>query len=214
MQRYGQAGRKEEHGPDWGLLLAASREVSGPTFKFSSDPSSPRPAAGCTGQTRPRKEEGTELAWNWIYFLAAASGPPLVVYISLPASDRNSIFPSLPFLFFYPSPLHSSKNFSIFDQSDIQNVAQRQCQGPGHARKYSMPPSVNPPKKFPRSNSRGNKHRELRNTQRHRLDPQQHCQSLVDDALVLLEMAVCLVPAVWHCLWLIALLEKLFPPAM
>lgn len=146
MQRYGQAGRREEHGPDWGLLLAASREVSGPTFKFSSDPSSPRPAAGCTGQTRPRKEEGTELAWNWIYFLAAASGPPLVVYISLPASDRNSIFPSLPFLFFYPSPLHSSKNFSIFDQSDIQNVAQRQCQGPGHARKYSMPPSVNPQK--------------------------------------------------------------------
>lgn len=153
MQRYGQAGRKEEHGPDWGLLLAASREVSGPTFKFSSDPSSPRPAAGCTGQTRPRKEEGTELAWNWIYFLAAASGPPLVVYISLPASDRNSIFPSLPFLFFYPSPLHSSKNFSIFDQSDIKmspndNVkvlgmpVSTQCLHPSIPKKNSLAPTA------------------------------------------------------------------------
>lgn len=142
-KRYGQAGRREEHGPQSGLLLAASREVSGPTFKFSSTPARPgRPAA------QARTKEGGGLSWPGLDLFSRSCQRPIFLLStnSLPASDRNSIFPSLPFLFFYPSPLHSSKNFSIFDQSDIQNVAHRRCQGLGHAREYSqcLQPSLSP----------------------------------------------------------------------
>ena len=70
------------------------------------------------------------------------------------------------------------------------------------------------PKKIPSLQQPRQPRCELRNTQRHRHDARQHCQSIRDDALVVLEMAVCLDPAVWRCLGLIALLEKLFLPAM
>lgn len=201
----------EEHGPQSGLLLAASREVSGPTFKFSSTPARPgRPAA----QARLTKEGGG-LSWPGLDLFSRSCQRPIFLLStnSLPASDRNSIFPSLPFLFFYPSPLHSSKNFSIFDQSDIQNVAQRQCQGPGHAREYSqcLQPSSSP-KKFPRSKSRGNNIASFATPQRHQPDPRQHCQWLKDDRLDLLEMIVCLDSVVWRCQWLIVSLEKICPP--
>lgn len=53
--------------------------------------------------------------------------------------------------------------------------------------------------------------RELRNTQRHQLDPRQRCQLLKGDPLDLLEMAMCLVSVVWCCRWLIASLEKICP---
>jgi hypothetical protein len=65
-----------------------------------------------------------------------------------------------------------------------------------------------PPQKIASLQQPRQHHRELRNTQRHQPDPRQRCQLLKDDPLDLLEMAMCLVSAVWRCRWLIASLGK------
>lgn len=92
-KRYGQAGRREVHGPQGGLLLAASREVSGPTFKFSSTPARPgRPAA------QARQDQGrrrTELAWTGFIFSQLPAAHLFVVY-KLPSRQRQEFHLSFP----------------------------------------------------------------------------------------------------------------------
>ncbi|KAL2286583.1 hypothetical protein FJTKL_06931 [Diaporthe vaccinii] len=92
-----------EHGPGCGLLLAASREVSGPTFKFSSTPSSPRPAAA---QARPDQgRRRTELAWTgFIFSQLPAIHLLLSTFPFLPATGIPSF---LPFPFSSSIHLHS-----------------------------------------------------------------------------------------------------------
>lgn len=122
-----------------------------PLSNFQAPPARP-------GRRLHRPDQGRRgLSWPGLDLFSRSCQRALSCCLHLPSCQRQEFHLSFPSLsFFYPSPLHSSKNFSIFDQSDIQNVAQRQCQGLGHAREYPMPPSARPPKKFPRSNSRGN----------------------------------------------------------
>lgn len=132
---WGSTGQKED------CCLRLAGKYRDPLSNFQAPPARP-------GRRLHRPDQGrrrTELAWTGFIF---SQLPAVHLLLStspfLPATGIPSFLPSLPF--FYPSPLHSSKNFSIFDQSDIQNVAQRQCQGLGHARKYPMPRSVHPQK--------------------------------------------------------------------
>lgn len=91
-----------EHGPAGALLLAASREVSGPTFKFSSTPSSPRPAAA---QARPRKEEG--LSWPGLDLFSRSCQRSTSCCLHLPSCQRQEFhlsFPSLSLLLSISTP--------------------------------------------------------------------------------------------------------------
>lgn len=212
MQRYGQAGRREEHGPAGAQLLAASREVSGPTFKFSR--------AGGAGLHRPdqsvTKEGGrTELAWTgFIFSQLPAAHLLLSTSPFLPATGIPS---------FLPFPFSSSIHLHSIHQRTLASlISQTFKMSPNdNVKVLGMPVSTQclhpsfPQEKIPSpQSSRGNHIASFASNQRHPQDPRQHCQCLGDDALLLLEMAVCLVPAVWPWLWLIAPLEKLCPPAM
>lgn len=161
-------GRSTGHKADCCLRLAG--KYRDPLSNFQA----PQLAPAGVLHRPDRTKEGGGLSWPGLDLFSRSCQRPIFLLStnSLPASDRNSIFPSLPFLFFYPSPLHSSKNFSIFDQSDIQNVAHRRCQGLGHAREYSqcLQPSSSS-KKFPRSKSRGNNIASFATPQRHQPDP-------------------------------------------
>lgn len=172
---------------------------------------------GCTGQTRPVTKEGgrTELAWTgFIFSQLPAAHLLLSTSPFLPATGIPS---------FLPFPFSSSIHLHSIHQRTLASlISQTFKMSPNdNVKVLGMPVSTQclhppfPQEKIPSpQTSRGKPHRELRNAQRHPHDPRQHCQCLEDDALLLLEMAVCLVPAVWPWLWLIAPPEKLCPPAM
>lgn len=107
-KRYGQAGRREEHGPERGLLLAASREVSGPTFKFSKHPQL-APAGGWAAQARPDqgRRKGTELAWTGTGFIFSQLPAVHLLLSTSPFLPATGIPSFLPFPFSSSIHLHS-----------------------------------------------------------------------------------------------------------